>query len=77
MIRFAGGAVPEVPAATQGPNDQISEVRFETVDLSGCFSNFVSKIEDCHPDRSIQMAYNKAIATFSDPNGIRTRVLMS
>ena len=56
MIRFAGGAVPEVPAATQGPNDQISEVRFETVDFSGCFNNFVSKIEDRHPDRSIQMA---------------------
>ena len=48
MIRWlagAGGAVPEVPAATQRPNDQISEVRFETVDFSGCLSNFVSKID--------------------------------
>jgi len=45
LIVGAGGVVPEVPAATQRPNDQISEVRFETVDFSGCLSNFVSKID--------------------------------
>ena len=49
-VAGAGGAVPEVPTATQRPNDQISEVGFERVDLSGYFSDFLSKIETFHPD---------------------------
>jgi hypothetical protein len=56
LIAGAGGVVPEVRASAQQNNSQISEVCFETVDFSGCLSNFVSKIEDCHPDQSIQMA---------------------
>jgi hypothetical protein len=59
----------------QQPNSQISEVGFETVDFSGCFSNAVSKIETYHPDQSIQIAYNKELAISSDANGIRTRVM--
>jgi hypothetical protein len=49
LLAGAGGAVPEVPTATQMSNGQISEVGFETVDFSGHFSNFVSKIETSRP----------------------------
>ena len=41
---------------TQPPYNQISGVGFETVDFSGCFSDFVSKIETSHLDQSIQVA---------------------
>jgi hypothetical protein len=50
LLAGAGGAVPEVPTATQMRNGQISEVGFETVDFRGYFSNFVSKIETFRPD---------------------------
>jgi hypothetical protein len=56
LLVGARGAVSEVPASAQQSNSQISEVGFETVDFSGSFSNFVSKIETSHADQSIQIA---------------------